>query len=74
VQTRRFSACARRPCALGLLMTSTQALTKTARKTINAQLAARREELRTCRTAAQVSSVLREVERLQAILTRGAWV
>lgn len=55
-------------------MNTTQALTKTARKTINTQLAARREELRTCRTPAQVSSVLREVERLQAILTQGAWV
>lgn len=48
-------------------------LTKTARKTVNAQLAARREELKTCRTPAQVSCVLREIERLQAVLTRGTW-
>ena len=55
-------------------MNTTQALTKTAIKTINAQLAARREELKTCNTPAQLSSVLREVERLQAILARGSWV
>ena len=52
-------------------MNTTQALPKSATKT---QLAARTAELKTCSTAAQVSSVLREVERLIAILVRGSWV
>jgi hypothetical protein len=54
-------------------MNTTQTLTKSARKTLNAQLDARKVELRGCVTAAQISCVLREIERIQAILESGRW-
>lgn len=55
-------------------MTNAQQLSKSARKTINAQITARQAELQTCKTAAALSCVLRDIERLQGILARGSWI
>lgn len=64
------------PCTWGEIVQNvrmSQAINPAQRRTLKTQLAARQDELRTCITPAQVSCVLREIERIQALLQSGRW-
>ena len=50
-----------------------QQLSRAARKTLALQIAARRDEIQTCRTNAQITAVATEIARLEGILAAGRW-